>query len=257
MLNRSFFALAAALALAATANAGPLYVFVVQDPANTAGAGVAAVDGMSVTSTRSGAGTWHLYAVDDGTTTFGIKNYSVTLTGHTAINHRSPVGTYLDNNGDTQNAGFNDLRSGTNINPIVAGQGLVNATQVGGIGQTANNLPAVISGETSTTQVSSGQWGTYGDNVYQTGGVASQAPAINGPGASGLPRSAVFLAEGAGTASVSAASFSLWTSANLSSSAFASAYALNVNPFIIPEPATLAMLGLAMVGGVGYFRRRR
>jgi hypothetical protein len=67
----------------------------------------------------------------------------------------------------------------------------------------------------------------------------------------------MFLAEGAGTASVQAASFSLWTSANLSSSAFAAAYALNTNPFIIPEPTTLTMLGLVLVGGLGVIRRRQ
>jgi hypothetical protein len=233
-----------------------MYVFVVQDPATTAGAGVAADSGMTVTSTRSGPGTWHLYAVDDGLTTFGIKNYSVTLAGHTAINHRSPVGTYLDENGDPQNAGFNDLRSGTNANPIVAGQGLVNATQVGGFGQTADNFANKVQNETGgPTQVASGQWGTYGDGVYGVP-VGSQAPVMNGPGASGLPRSAVLLAEGAGVATVQAASFSLWTSANLTSSAFATAYALNTNPFI-PEPATISLVGLALLGGLGYVRRRR
>jgi hypothetical protein len=240
---------------AITAQAGPMYVFVVQDPATTAGAGVAPANGLNVTSTRSGPGTWHLYAVDDGLTTFGIRNYSVTLAGHTAINHRSPNTGYTDTNTDSQNAGFNDLRSGTNVNPIVAGQGLTNATIITGFGQTAGDFIAKIADEDTLSGTTSGQWGTYGDGVYGVP-VASQAPVLNGPGASGQPRSAVLLAEGLGVANVVAASVSLWTNSQGTTSAFATQYALNTNPFI-PEPATISLVGLALLGGLGYVRRRR
>src|SRR4051794_5941056 len=64
---------------AANAHAGPMFVYLVVDPTTTAGAGVPAVNSMTVTSSRSGAGSWHLYAVDDSTTDFGIRNYSITL----------------------------------------------------------------------------------------------------------------------------------------------------------------------------------
>jgi hypothetical protein len=217
---------------AGAAKAGPVYVWMHVDPASTAGARVSAVDGMTVTSTRSGVGTWHLYAVDDVTGSFGIRNYSITLSGVTEINHRSPTGTYRDFYGDPQSVGFNDLRSAADINPIVAGQALTNATQVGGFGQTANNFSAKIVNEVSVTQISSGQWGTYGDNVYLTGvgTVVSQAPI----GLSGALRSALFLAEGTGDIpSVSAASISVWTNAALTTSAVATSYTLNVNPFCL------------------------
>jgi hypothetical protein len=216
---------------ASAAKAGPLFVFVVQDPTYTAGAGVAPVSGMTVTSTRSGTGTWHLYAVDDGTTTFGIRNYSITLAGASAINHRSPFGSYIDENGDTQAVGFNDLRSGTNVNPIVAGQGLVNPTRIGGLGQTAGDFPSKISNEQSVSQTSSGQWGLYAD--------IPAVPIISGPGASGQVRNALFIAEGTGSPSVTSASVSLWTSPDLSSSAFATSYS-NVMPcFCSPSPPTV------------------
>jgi hypothetical protein len=73
------------------AQAGPVYVYLVVDPSTTAGAGVPASGGFAVTSTRSGVGTWHLYAVDDIIGSFGIRNYSVTLPAqfrHSVTAHR-------------------------------------------------------------------------------------------------------------------------------------------------------------------------
>src|SRR3954447_7197350 len=80
------------------------------NPGSTAGGGA--------TSTRSGNGSWQLYALDDSNTDFGISSYNITMSGTTAINHRSPVTTIDDVNGDPQTAGFNLLRTGTNVNPI-------------------------------------------------------------------------------------------------------------------------------------------
>src|SRR3954466_9618918 len=77
--------------LASIAHAGPMFVYLVVDPTTTAGAGVPKVNGLGVTSSRSGPGTWHLYALDDSTADFGIRNYNISLTGTIpAINHRSP-----------------------------------------------------------------------------------------------------------------------------------------------------------------------
>src|SRR5689334_21309331 len=72
------------------------------DPTTTAGPGV--------NSTRSGAGSWQLYALDNSTLDFGIAYYNVTMSGATAINHRSPMTTAMDQNGDFQTAGFTLLR---------------------------------------------------------------------------------------------------------------------------------------------------
>src|SRR4051812_45532829 len=61
------------------ANAGPMYVFIVADSPTTAGAGIAPVNGMGVSSSKSGPGTFQLYAVDDTDSSFGIKSYQVKL----------------------------------------------------------------------------------------------------------------------------------------------------------------------------------
>ena len=91
------------------------------NPVSTAGGGAM--------STRSGAGSWQLYALDDSNTDFGISSYNITMSGTTAINHRSPRTTINDVNGDPQTAGFSLLRTGTNVNPIQASQALPDEQQ--------------------------------------------------------------------------------------------------------------------------------
>jgi hypothetical protein len=218
----------------------------VVDPTTTAGAGVPAVNSMTVTSSRSGAGSWHLYAVDDSTTDFGIRNYSITLSPGAggsipAINHRSPN----DPSWDTATsdgpfaAGFNDLRSGSNVNPIVAGQGLANTPQIGGFGKTAGNFQSAESASgnipASHPGVVSGQWGIYAiDKFWPNAGVVTAVPG------SGLVRFALFIAEGTYTGDVPTigqASIAVWTNSSFTSSSFAPTLLLNVHPFSLPEPA--------------------
>lgn len=227
------------------AQAGPMYVYLVIDPATTAGFGVPAAGGFGVSSNRSGPGTWRLYAYDDVTGSFGIRNYSVTLAGASSITHRSPRTEWDDapvfgEGSGPFSAGFSDLRSASNISPIVAGQGVGN-TQIGGFGRSNSNFQAKIPAAQSYSGTTSGQWGRYCDNC-----------------------NALYIAEGqytSGTPSVTAASFSYWTNSQLTASAFAPSYALNTTffgqPPCIPEPATLTLAGLAACGCLSLVRRRR
>src|SRR6476661_561753 len=95
MLRRSFFAMMAVLAMTAAVQAGSMYVYLAVDPASTAGAGVPGAGGFSVTSSKTGAGTFQLYAVDDTDNSFGLKSYQIKLNGtiQTFLN-RSPLGQW-------------------------------------------------------------------------------------------------------------------------------------------------------------------
>jgi hypothetical protein len=141
MLRKIFFSGLATLFLATSANASVIVGLVI-DPASTAGGGA--------TSTRSGPGSWQVYALDDSNADFGISSYNITMTGTTAINHRSPVTTINDGNGDPQTAGFNLLRTATNGNPIQASQGLPGSTPflIPGFGQTANSFANIAANAT-------------------------------------------------------------------------------------------------------------
>jgi hypothetical protein len=99
--NVLFFVFAACLTNAAGAS---VIVGLLLNPTSTAGSGA--------NSTKSGAGTFHIYAVDDNVGTFGISSYSLTMGPMvTSSNNRSPVTTIQDGGGDDWSAGFNLLRT--------------------------------------------------------------------------------------------------------------------------------------------------
>ena len=188
MIRRTLLAGLAVLALAVTAQAGPVYLYLAVDPATTAGAGVATIaradstGTFSVTSNKSGPGTFHLYALDSGTNSFGIAYFSIALGGGvvpSSVLNRSPITSFdtLDSEGNgtggSGNAGYsiNLLRSGVNPNPTIPVQGaqeVGSANRIGGLGKVASsfnatpNLPAVPGGGSRTWGgVTSGQWGNY------------------------------------------------------------------------------------------------
>src|ERR1700742_594558 len=94
------------------AQAGPMFVYVVVDPLTTAGAGVANPNGMTVSSSKSGAGTFQLYADDDVIGSFGIKIYNFKLNGViTTFLNRSPNGGWNDvDAAGPYGEAFNDVR---------------------------------------------------------------------------------------------------------------------------------------------------
>ena len=108
-----------------------------------------------------------MYAVDNTDADFGISGYNVAYTAKvTAINHRTPNGNATDGNGDGQSVGFSGLRSGTNVNPMVASQSLPGTTPflIKGFGQDAGTLAAKVAAidpAATVTPTSSANWGTY------------------------------------------------------------------------------------------------
>lgn len=280
MLRRTFFATLAVLALAASANAGTVYTWLVIDPPTTAGAGGAALpsagQNLAVSSSRSGAGSYHLYAVDDADGSAGLRSFFVKLNpgaGGTlgASNNRSPLGnfdteaTYGD--GVPSNIGFDTAR---NAAPLFTGtQGPGNSVQIDGIGITAGSFageaPTIGSWQSAPT---SGQWGNYAAGDGPTSGVVT---------ATGHVRNAIFLGEGLYTVApptidltttfdANGTGFNLWVAQGFPNSGSTTVAVgstgntlANVNPFgaVIPEPATVTLIGLALVGFSGLVRRRR
>jgi hypothetical protein len=119
-----------------------------------------------------------LYAIEDAASTdLGIGLYSITMSGATAINNRSPFGTATNGNGDPVSWGMsgNGLRSGTNVNPIASSQPLYSAAnplstpQILGFGRTANNAVAVLTaidpGATNIVANSGASWGAYNNSA--------------------------------------------------------------------------------------------
>jgi hypothetical protein len=268
MLRRTLFAIMAVLAMSATANAGTVYAWLVIDPATTAGAGIpvvaAAGSNLAVNSSRSGAGSWHLFAVDDADASAGIRSFSVKLNGTiSSVLNRSPTTSWNDADDVASNAGFSDVRTTTPT--IGAGQGVTNLPIIDGYGINGSNFGTKVPAAVSFAVTTSGQWGSYAAADGITSGIVA---------ASGHQRSAVLLAEGlytgaaptvdiatligAGGTAVNfwnATGFPNQGSSTVSAGGGTNALA-NTNPFV-PEPATLTLVGLAVVGFGGLVGRRR
>src|SRR3954454_10453551 len=113
MIRKTFLAGLAALLLCSSANAAVI-VGLLLNPASTAGV---------TQSTRSGPGSWQLYAIEDAAATDpGIWSYIITMAGATAIDHRSPYGSEVNRDGDVQAWGFASLRN--NGNQLIGAQPL-------------------------------------------------------------------------------------------------------------------------------------
>jgi hypothetical protein len=245
MIRKTFFAGFAALMMAGSSAQAGIILGLYQDPPTTAGV---------ATSTRSGPGTWQLYAIEDAASSdLGIASYNVTMNGTTALNHRSPNGTAIDVNGDTQNWGFSLLRSGTNINPMVASEPLAGTTPfvITGFGRSASSANSqIVAADPSASAISATSGATWGNYTTE----ATSQPMTSTETTTG--HKWVFLAEGLGTPNIPLITGAFTVLSNATGSQIAGTQSGLTIPLAVPEPATMSLIGLALVGGMGLVRRR-
>jgi hypothetical protein len=173
--------------------AGSVYVALVIDPPTTAFSGITASGGFGGTSTLSGSGTWHLYAVDDVGNDFGISGILVTLLpgpgGAIPIKHNRLPFTLWDDDPSFGNGsgpfstGMNAARGimGNSIGGVQNASGNITIPRISGMGRSAGDFSLVAGGQSFADTIN-GQWGNYAD-----------FPAVDFGG--GLRR-ALFIAEG-------------------------------------------------------------
>jgi len=261
MIRKTFFAGLAALLFASGANAAVIYGLV-KDPSTTAG--------LNSSSNRSGAGTWHLYAVDTSADS-GISSFDALVAstgGLVSATNRAPQTNYDQDGGGTPGpAGFTLLRqtlgngtatvelTGAQPTPPSANSGSNVGNDyfpISGFGQNTGTFAAKyanpILGPTTGAQ-----WGTYSDPEL----LGPEAVTANPSG-----KKWVFLGEGTYTGQLLIPTGSTTTYQDFATT-FASTPPTGgtTGTFLtaggtIPEPTTLSMFGLAMVGSMGLFRRR-
>jgi hypothetical protein len=255
------------VSVTSSVQAGAMYVYLVVDPPTTAGAGIAPILGggstMVVSSTRSGPGTWHLYAIDDTNGSAGIRSFFVKLNGSVlSVSNRSPLGNWDDQptygDGTEHPVGFDNVRTTT---PLLGGSlSPTDSPQIGGYGITAGNFQAATSAGSWQATPTSGQWGNYADP-----GTSGSVPAT------GHVRNALFLGEGLYTGAAptvdittsfsnGGTGFSSWIAAGFPNAGSFTTAVGTVNQLVSvssPEPRSFFLLGLALVGFGGMVGRRR
>jgi hypothetical protein len=203
--------------------------------------------GFAGTSTRSGPGTWQLFALDQLDNSFGIQFFHVNLSAGSggtipAISNRSPRTSWEDDSG-FGDAGFTSIRSGTNANPVTGAQLTTTSPLLGGFGREASNFSAKIPTAYQFDSTLNGKWGDYTSSL----GFGSLHP--------------IFLAEGTYTGpppSIDSGSFvTVYTNANLTAAEFIPQFSTTPISQLaqVPEPSTISLLSMVTIGGLA--RRRR
>jgi hypothetical protein len=232
--------------VAASANAGTVKISIVLNPSAPGCTGC----------TLSGVGTYDVYAQDvsssptspDHTPMFGIASYGVPILNVNDFLHRSPRAQLVDDSADSGNsgpAGFSALRSNNNATALggtcpgaTCGGFFIGATEdtttptpflIGGYGQTASSFAANVPATASIAGTIQPSWGAkllLGEGHW-TPNSANRVPAL-------------------GLASVDS---------------FVNGFsdgALDTvkKQAVVPEPATIVLAGLAVVGLLGLRRRK-
>lgn len=173
MMKRMLVSAAVVMLLASSASAAVVTYTLVLNPTAANGC---------VGCTLTGPGTWDLLASSSEGDNFGIASYQVTLNNVSSIFHRSPrTNLVVDPNPDELDpspAGFQILRSGNGVNPIVAGQDTVTPTPyiVHGYGQTASSFQAQYPGTVqsgTSNQATAAGWDAkllIAEGAYTPGG---------------------------------------------------------------------------------------
>ena len=217
---------------------------------------------LSLNDSGTGAvvnGSYAIYEFSSAGDNSGLASFTLTTTAANGLN-KSPQASYVDDatGSDVKTSGFTLLRANTANSAgafdTVSGSGVA----AYGIGQTAGNLTtAAPAGYTKFTVP--GQVSAYGvANTFTTAQLANPAGSYAGvnPFTGSGGQVPVLLQTGtfAGTAPlVTAGAANLLTGSNLTTTA-PSSIVIQTRDLSVPEPTSLAVLGL---GGVSLLARRR
>ena len=197
--------------------------------------GTANASTITYTMNPTSATTWSLTAGASAGDNFGIDYYAVELAGATTISHVN-VSPKISDVDAGLNYGFSFARSADNAPVVSAAQDSTGGgVAVYGLGQTAGTLKSWVPPADATAAGRPDSVGTYASPLVLATGTN---PAGLWPKIVTTSTGFIFTQQGTGGGF---GTFGPPTSVNI---------------IQVPEPATIALVGLCLVGGLGFRRRR-